>query len=146
MGQRHHPKIKLGALDCAQRPDWRPAAALTLLLLGCDAIPTDQRCHDLMTQELVAKYHAIGEERFNEELFASLPTGYTQEQYLLAKRSLRARAAAELKESLRSKYPEDSAMWRFDPIADSADLEPVPPPTPSESAWYAENCWQGKAR
>ncbi len=115
-----------------------------IVLAGCR--PVEERCRDIWLDELIAEAAALREERFNRDLFDRLPTDYTQEQYRMARRQLRAEYAQDLRERMLAQRPQDSLAWAATPEADSADPEPSPPPTPSQREWYSERCWEGKAR
>lgn len=51
-----------------------------------------------------------------------------------------------------SKFGQDTALERMRRETrvriggDTAQLQPQPPPRPSDLAWYAENCYEGKPR
>lgn len=124
---------------------------------------TRKRCEEIPYRQLSAEIHERAEKAFEVEL-STQSNGSGHSYYSLPestrtflRRSLRAQKAAEFRareiREYRSKSPMtgvDSSMLEYyerqAPSLDSLEPEPNPPPRPSELAWYAEHCYEGKPR
>jgi len=124
---------------------WLIGLVLGASAAGCTSAAV--RCQEISDLIYMADLHERNERRFSRDFSESLTSGQLRGNIAAARRAFRARRTMENRALLRESYPTDSALWRAgDPSADSAEPDPVIPPRPSELAWYAEHCHEGKAR
>lgn len=123
-----------------------------ILLLAVTACDTTTRCADVSLAQIQSDVHAQAEERFLQTLHDL--DGYSSMNDSVERfhrRALRAQWAAELKQFSDSSAEGDTVRLRMiaeghTPALDSAEPEPRLPPRPSDLRWYAEHCYEGKAR
>lgn len=100
-------------------------------------------------QEARAHADELGEQQMYEAMVRYLgPAVRNDSLVALFQRQYRASEAARFRVEMRAKYPRDTFLWRppADAQQDSAAAEKTAPPRPSDRDWYAEHCFEGRAR
>ncbi len=119
---------------------------------GCES--ATQRCRRIELAQITAENYQRREREFIERLYTTQYSGLPRDSQRFLERALRATMKAEEDRLMDSAYKADGRNYAeaqrligdTNRALDSLPPEGRPPPRPSDRAWYAEHCWEGKPR